>query len=252
MSDFVQGVNVCSLLIFVDMNSSSPTTQPLIPVSAFDFLKLLKDNNNREWFHLHKDQYDAQFVFIASFADGLLNELNTHDLIETPSGKKSLQRIYRDTRFSKEKIPYKSHWAGSFRRATTQRRGGYYFHLEPGNTFIGGGFVAPNPQDLKRIRQDISADANALRIILASRSFVSTFGTLEGDQVKTTPKGFDANNEAIDLLRYKQFLLIKKFKDDEVLSPLFLSQVNEAYQNMRPFFDYMSQVLTTDVNGLEL
>lgn len=235
------------------MDSSSVLkSAPHIPVSAINFLKLLKENNNREWFQSHKDEYDAQYVFIEAFASGLLSELNMHDLIETPSGKKSLQRIYRDTRFSKEKIPYKNHWSGGFKRATKQRRGGYYFHLEPGNTFIGGGFQAPNPQDLKRIREDISADAEPLRKILANKSFTNTFGTLKGDQVKTTPKGFDANNGAIDLLRYKQFLLIKRFTDEEVLSPLFLNQVIEVYQNMRPFFDYMSEVLTTDINGLEI
>jgi len=240
------------LLIFVSMNSSSIVSPYLIPVSAFGFLKQLKKNNNREWFHAHKDEYDIQFVFIEAFADGLLGELNIHDSIETPSGKKSLQRIYRDTRFSKEKIPYKNHWSGGFKRATKQRRGGYYFHLEPGNTFIGGGFQAPNPQDLKRIREDISADARPLREILASKPFEETFGTLKGEQVKTTPKGFDASDDAIDLLRYKQFLLIKRFTDDEVLSPLFLCKVNEVYRNMRPFFDYMSEVLTSDINGLEL
>jgi len=224
---------------------------PTIPASALDFLMLIKENNNREWFHAHKEEYDAQFVFIEQFAEGMLADLNTHDLIETSSGKKSLQRIYRDTRFAKDKIPYKIHWSGGFKRATKQRRGGYYFHLEPGNTFIGGGFQAPNPQDLKRIREDISTDAGPLRKILASKSFKDTFGILRGEQVKTTPKGFDANNEAIDLLRYKQFLLIRNFTNEELLDPSFLTQVNKVYKNMRPFFNYMSEVLTTDVNGLE-
>lgn len=225
---------------------------PRVTASALNFLKILKENNNREWFQLHKDEYDAVYAHIEAFASALLGELNLHDLIETPSGKKSLQRIYKDTRFAKEKIPYKNHWAGSFKRATKQRRGGYYFHIEPGNTFVGGGFQAPNPQDLKRIREDISADAGPLRKILESKSFKDTFGLLKGEQVKTTPKGFDANNDAIKLLRYKQFLLIRRFTDEEVLSPTFLNQVNEVYQNMRPFFDYMSEVLTSDVNGLEL
>jgi len=87
------------------MDSSSIVKSPShIPASAFDFLMLIKQNNNREWFHAHKEEYDAQFLFIEHFAESLLAELNTHDLIETPSGKKSLQRIYRDTRFSKEKF----------------------------------------------------------------------------------------------------------------------------------------------------
>jgi uncharacterized protein (TIGR02453 family) len=232
--------------------SSEPKSIAVIPATALDFLKLLKQNNNREWFNEHKDQYNEQYVLIEAFTDELLNGLNVHDLIETPSGKKSLQRIYRDTRFSKEKIPYKNHWAGSFKRATKQRRGGYYFHIEPGNTFVGGGFQAPNPQDLKRIREELSSDPGALRRILSTPLFKNTFGTLLGDQVTTAPKGFSIDNEAIDLLRFKQFLLIKRFTDEEVLNPLFSQQVGQVFKNMRPFFNYMSEVLTSDINGLEL
>lgn len=99
------------------------------------------------------------------------------------------------------------------------------------------------------MREDINYDAAPLRKILSSKSFTSTFGTLQGEQVKTSPKGFDANHEAIDLLRYKQFLLIKRFSDEEVTSTEFLKEASQAYKNMRPFFDYMSEVLTTNSNG---
>ncbi|WP_158796169.1 DUF2461 domain-containing protein [Pedobacter sp. L105] len=226
--------------------------QPKVRASSLDFLKLLRENNNREWFNEHKDEFLEQQKLIETFADGLLTELNVHDSIETPSGKKSLHRIYKDTRFSKEKIPYKTNWSGSFTRATKKRRGGYYFHIEPGNTFIGGGFQAPDAQDLKRIREDISADPIPLRNILASKSFTETFGILKGEQLKTTPKGFDASDEAIDLLRFKQFRLVKKFTDQEVLAPSFVKEAGLVFKNMRPFFDYMSEVLTTDINGLDL
>jgi len=186
------------------------------------------------------------------FADGLLALLNTEDMIETPSGKKSLHRIYRDTRFSKEKTPYKTNWGGIFKRATKLRRGSYYFHIEPGNSFIAGGFWGPNPEDLKRIREEIAFDGAPLRKILKAKSFVTTFGTLQGEKIKTTPKGFDAGNEAIDLLRYKQFLLIRQFSDKEVLDPSFLKETYTTFRNMRPFFDYMSEVLTTDINGISV
>ena len=225
---------------------------PAIPASSIAFLKLLKKNNDRDWFAKHKDEFIKEQSYIETFADALLAELNTHDVIETHSGKKSLHRIYRDTRFSNDKTPYKSNWSGSFRRATKQRRGGYYFHIEAGNSFIAGGFWSPNPEDLKRIRDDISYDSSPLRKILKSKPFVSTFGILQGEQLKTTPKGFDAESEAIDLLRYKQFLVIKTFTDKEVLSDTFLKEANQTFKNMRPFFDYMSEVLTTDVNGIEL
>jgi hypothetical protein len=173
-------------------------------------------------------------------------------VIETPSGKKSLHRIYRDTRFSKEKTPYKTNWSGSFSRAGKERRGGYYFHIEPGNTIIAGGFWMPEPKDLKRIRDEFAHDATPLRKILKSKSFVNTFGTLDGEQVKTTPKGYDKDSAAIDLIRYKQFLLYKNFTDKEVLSGTFLKEANETFKAMRPFFNYMSDVLTTDLNGISL
>lgn len=228
------------------------TGQPVIMPSSLDFLKALKHNNNREWFNAHKEQFLQEQDKIAAFAEALLKDLNKHDQIETPSGKASLYRIYRDTRFSPDKTPYKTNWSVGFKRATKQRRGGYYFQVEPGNSFVGGGFWGPVPQDLKRIREDIAFDAAPLRKILNSASFKTTFGKLEGEQVKTAPKGFEATHEAIDLLRYKQFLLVRRFSDEEVLSPDFGKEVGKTFRNMRPFFDYMSEVLTTDTNGLAL
>ncbi len=221
----------------------------VLPVSCITFLKTRGKNNNREWFNKNKEKYLAEKLYLEAFADDLLHQLSQHDLIETASGKKSLYRIYRDTRFSKEKTPFKTHWSGFFRRATKYRRGGYYFHIEPGNSFIAGGFWGPSPEDLKRIRDDIAFDAKPLRKILKSTAFVSTFGTLKGEQLKTTPKGFDADNEGIDLLRYKQYLLIRPFTDKEVLSPSFSKEANLTYKNMRPFFNYMSEVLTSDGDG---
>lgn len=227
-------------------------TLPSIPASGFDFLRKLKKNNNRDWFNAHKETYLQELAQVEAFAEALLQEMNVHDQIETPSGKKSLHRIYRDTRFSGDKTPYKAHWSGGFKRATKYRRGGYYFHLEPGNSFVAGGFWAPNTQDIKRIRDEIAFDAAPLRKIIGSRAFTTTFGTLQGEQLTGVPRGFDSTHESIDLLRYKQFLLIKPFTDDMVLSPSFLKEANQAFKHMRPFFDYMSEVLTTDPNGLEV
>ena len=223
-----------------------------IQESSLTYLKRLKKNNNRPWFTTNKELFIQEQNNLEIFADALLTALNSHDLIETPSGKKSLHRIYRDTRFSADKTPYKTNWSGSFTRATKSRRGGYYFHIEPGNNFIAGGFWAPNPQDMKRIRDEIAFDAAPLRKILNSKSFLSSFGKLQGEQLKTAPKGFDINNEAIDLLRYKQFLLIRRFTDEEILDPSFVKQAALTFKNMRPFFDYMSEVLTTDINGVAL
>lgn len=227
-------------------------SNPIIPATAFTFLKMIKQNNNREWFNANKEEFIKQQTLIENFAEALLQELNKHDVIETPSGKKACYRIYRDVRFSNDKTPYNTYFSGSYRRATKYRRGGLYFHLEPGNTWLAGGFWSPNAEDLRRVRDDIAFSAAPLRKILKSKSFTATFGTLSGEQLKTTPKGFDVAHEAIDLLRYKQFLLIKRFTDEEVLSSDFLKLANQTFKNMRPFLDYMSEVLTTDINGEEV
>ncbi|MFY9309464.1 MAG: DUF2461 domain-containing protein [Bacteroidia bacterium] len=219
---------------------------------TFDFLKQLKKNNNREWFADNKDKYLKELAQMEAFADALLAEMNKHDVIETESGKKSLFRIYRDTRFSKDKTPYKTHWSGSFKRATKKRRGGYYFHIEQGNTFVAGGFWGPEPKDLKRIREEIAYDAAPLRKILKSKSFTDTFGALEGDQVQNAPKGFSADHPAIDLIKFKQFILMRKFSDKEAMADDFLKQVNDTFKKMRPFLDYMTEVLTTDENGVSV
>ena len=223
--------------------------QITIPKSSLDFLLELKSNNNKPWFEANKPTYLNELNHIENFAGALLQELSKTDVLENTSGKKSVYRIYRDIRFSKDKTPFKTFWGGSYTRATAARRGGYYFHLEQGNSFVAGGFWGPNAADLKRIRSEFVHNPEAMKKILNSKSFSNNFGTLQGEQLKTAPKGFDVNHEAIDLLRYKQFLVIKRFTDDEVLGPLFLEQALETFKNMRPFFDYMSEILTTDING---
>ncbi|KFF07543.1 DUF2461 domain-containing protein [Flavobacterium reichenbachii] len=221
----------------------------IIPESSLDFLHQLKTNNNKPWFEANKPKYLIELNHIENFAGALLHELSKTDVLETYSGKKSVYRIYRDIRFSKDKTPFKTFWGGSFTRATAARRGGYYFHIEKGNSFLAGGFWGPNASDIKRIRSEFAQDPESMQKILTSKSFVSTFGSLQGEQLKTAPKGYDVNHPAIELLRYKQFLIMKRFTDEEILSPLFLNQALETFQNMRPFFDYMSEILTTDVNG---
>ncbi|OXA94808.1 DUF2461 domain-containing protein [Flavobacterium hercynium] len=223
--------------------------QVTIPKSSLDFLRELKENNNKPWFDENKSTYLEELSHIESFAGALLEELSKTDVLETASGKKSVYRIYRDIRFSKDKTPFKTFWGGSFTRATSARRGGYYFHLEQGNSFFAGGFWGPNAQDLKRIRTEFARDAKPMEEILQSKSFVETFGALQGEQLKTAPKGFDKDHEAIDLLRFKQFLIIKRFSDKDVLSTNFLAQALQTCINMRPFFDYMSEILSTDSNG---
>ncbi|TND08254.1 MAG: hypothetical protein FD123_2509 [Bacteroidetes bacterium] len=224
----------------------------IIDKTAFHFLKKIRDNNNRDWFNAHKAEYTAAYESMIVFADALLEKMQAHDRIETPSGKKSLFRIYRDVRFSKDKTPYQTCWHGHFSRATKKLRGGYYYHIQPGNTYVGGGFWGPNAEDLKRIRQDIDYNHTDWRKMLANKKIKNTFGALAGEKLKTAPQGYLQDHPAIDLLRHKQFVLTHRFTDKEVLSADFLKNLNETMKNFRPFFDYMSEVLTTDANGISL
>src|SRR5437868_5119314 len=138
--------------------SDQKIAKAVIEKTSMDFLKTLSKNNNREWFAANKERYADARANVESFADALVFEMNKHDKIETPSGKKSLFRIYRDVRFSKDKTPYNTHWSGGFKRATKKLRGGYYFHIKPGDSFLAGGFWGPEPNDMKKIRQDIESN----------------------------------------------------------------------------------------------
>jgi uncharacterized protein (TIGR02453 family) len=224
----------------------------VIKKDSLDFLTDLSQNNNREWFNAHKNRYLEAQGNIIDFADALLAEMNKHDHIETPSGKKSLFRIYKDVRFSKDKTPYNSHWSASFKRATNKLRGGYYFRIEPGNSGLVGGFWGPDAEDMKRIRQDIDANYPAWNAMLGEKTIAETFGSLYGEQLGSAPRGYEKDHPVIDLLRHKQFMLRHLFSDEEVLSPGFVFKINETFKKMRPFLDFMSEVLTTDANGVDL
>jgi len=163
--------------------------------------------------------------------------------------KKSLFRIYNDVRFSKDKSPYNPRFAFSLQRATKLRRGGYYVNVKPGNTFVACGFFGPNPEDLKRIRQDIDLNYDEWRKLLGANKLKETFGAMQGDAVATAPKGYAVKHPAIDLLRHKQFLFRRYFTDAEVTTDNFLKEVNNTFKAIRPWFNYMSEVLTTDING---
>jgi uncharacterized protein (TIGR02453 family) len=217
--------------------------------STFDFLKTLEKNNDRDWFNANKDLYLVAQENMHAFADQLILEMNKHDEIETVSGKKSLYRIYNDVRFSKNKLPYNARFAFRLARATKWKRGGYYVNIKPGNCFMACGFFAPNPEDLKRIRQDIDYNYADWNKILNAKKMKSFDIELRGNKVETTPRGFAKDHPAIDLIRHKQFILRHDFTEKEVLAADFMTKINNTYKAMRPFLDYMSEVLTTDGNG---
>ena len=224
----------------------------IINKSTIDSLTKLSRNNNREWFNKNKNLYVAAHENVLAFVDALLSEMRGHDNIETRNAKDSLFRIYRDIRFSKDKSPYKTYWAGHFKRATKKLRGGYYFQIGPGETMAAGGFFSPDAKDLLRIRKDIDMNFKHWKKMLADKKIANNFGELKGEMVATSPKGFSRDNPAIELLKHKQFYFSRSFTDKEVLSSGFLKQMNQTFRNLRPYFDYMSELLTTEANGVSL
>lgn len=217
----------------------------MLPKTTLDFLEKLQENNNREWFAENKKKFDAEQKKVKTFFNEIGTLLGKVDSIE----RIQIFRIYRDVRFSKNKLPYKNHFSVGFNRTKPMLRGGYYLHIEPGASFVGGGFWEPNKEDLFRIRKEIELDASELRQIINQSTFKEYFGTLEGEELKTAPRDFDKMHPDIDLIRKKQFLVTRSFSDKEVLSPDFKNEVVETFKAMRPFFDYMSDVLTTNLNG---
>ncbi|MBT7654275.1 MAG: DUF2461 domain-containing protein [Flavobacteriaceae bacterium] len=214
----------------------------------FTFYKDLDKNNNREWFESHKPRFKALESEVKDF-----NEIVKFGLEETDDIEKvKMFRIYRDVRFSKNKTPYKTHFGVSFHRKKPNLRGSYYMHLAPQNNFIASGFWNPNPMDLLRIRKDLEMDAQELRDVITDFTFKKVWGELQGDLVKTSPKGFNIDHPNIDLIRHKQFLFIKRFDDKSVLSSDFQKEVIKSFSAIRPFFDLMTNVLTTDLNGVSI
>ena len=217
-----------------------------IPEETFSFFKKLEKNNDRDWFNEHKPEYKAIEVKMKAVFNYLGELMKAHDQIE----KIKVFRIYRDVRFSKNKLPYKIHFSGSFSRRKPELRGGYYLHIQPNNeSFIATGFWDPSKEDLLRIRKEFEMDDSEIRAILNNKTFKATWGNFEGDELKTAPKGFDKEHAAIDLIRKKQFVFTRKYTDKAVLDEGFIKDVNDAFKKTRPYFNYMSDVLTTNLNG---
>lgn len=216
---------------------------------TFDFLKDLKNNNNREWFAEYKDRYQASHDEMLTLSSNLLSKVGEFDQLEKVGPKKVLYRIYRDVRFSKNKDPYKTNRSGYFARLGAQRRGSYYFSISPRASMIGGGFYQPNTEDLNHIRQQIDLDSSPLRNAIENKDFKKYFGEMQGEQLKSKPRGFEIDHPDIDLLRYKSFYFMKEFSDKEVMLADFEQKASEGFQKLKPFLEAMTEYLTTDLNG---
>lgn len=214
--------------------------------NTLHFLTNLQNNNNKAWFTENRHIYEQSLENAKSVFSEIHQKLEEHDAID----KQKVYRIYRDVRFSKDKTPYNPRFATSFSRKGKELRGGYFLQIKPNETMLGGGFWKPEKDDLFRIRKEFEIDDSEIREILSEEKFVKYFdGKLEGEELKTAPKGFDKEHPAIDLIRKKGFVAIRNFTDKQVLSSNFSSEVNETFKALRPFFNLMSNVLTTDLNG---
>lgn len=218
-----------------------------ISQELFSFLNNLKENNTKEWFEANKARFQTQEKLLKAFGNEVKENLEAFDKIE----KVKVYRIYKDVRFRKDKTPYKTNRALSFIREGVARRGTYYLNIEPGNSFVAGGFFAPNPADLLRIRKEFEMDDREIREIMADPLFQKVFGNefVPYSQVKTAPKGFSKDHPAIDLIKNKSFFFQHNYTDEQVVDADFSTQVLHHFKLLQPYFNLMSAILTTDLNG---
>jgi len=217
----------------------------IIRPETLKFLSDLEKNNDRQWFADHKDDYQEWLSNGKEFLQTLTDEMNKIDRIE----KSKLFRIYKDVRFSKDKTPYNKHMSMSLNREKPYLRGGYYLRIEKGASVVACGFWNPSPPDLALIRGNIDLDAKSMRKAMSATSIKKYFNPLEGESVKTAPKGYSKEHPDIDLLRFKSFFFTRNFKDQEVLDKNFMKEVVKSFKAIRPFFDYMSEILGHNLNG---
>jgi uncharacterized protein (TIGR02453 family) len=217
-----------------------------LPSETLDFLTDLTKNNNKIWFDEHRARYEKIKKDLKSYFNTIFDDLKKSDNLE----EMHIFRINRDIRFSKDQTPYTNHFSLHFTRRKPKLRGGYYLHIEPNNkSFLAGGFWDPNKEDTLRIRKEFEMDARPMREIMSEKQFYETFGNICGDKLSTAPKGFDKNHENIDLIRHKNWYFETHFTDEQILAQNFNQIVLKSFHLLKPYFDYMSDVLSTDSNG---
>ncbi|MFA6249708.1 MAG: DUF2461 domain-containing protein [Mucilaginibacter sp.] len=211
------------------------------------FLKELVENNNREWFQANKDRYDKARGNVIELAAAVIGKLHQVDpsVSADLDPKKCVMRIYRDIRFSKNKTPYKNNFGISLPTQGSKLGGvEYYLQIQPGKSFIAGGYWMPEAEHLKAIRQEIDYNAADLKKVIDDKEFVGLFGEFrKQDQLKTTPKGYDADNENIDLLRLKSFIVVHQLKDKEVTSANAADEIVDMCSRIYPLNVFLKNAI---------
>ena len=219
----------------------------MISSSTITFLKALKKNNNKPWFDKNREKYNAAKYNLEEFVALLLQKMVSFDEdMKELTAKNCTFRINRDVRFSKNKTPYKINLSASFNRGGKKSiYGGYYFHLQPGgNTFVGGGLWMPEPENLKKLRQEIDYCFPEFKKIIGAASFKKHYGELERDEKQmlvNVPKGYDKENPAAEYLRMKSFIATKNLSDEEILSPKLADEVIQSFKALMPLVKFINR-----------
>ena len=217
------------------------------PREGIDFLKRLKRNNNRLWFEKHKEGYESS---VKIPMQSLIASLHPHFQRFAPefdiNPKRSLFRIYRDVRFSKDKTPYKTHAAAHFvlrGKPKGVEGSGYYLHIEPGEVYIGGGIYMPDNDQLKKIRSAIAGHSDQFLSIVRLPRFRKIFGKLEGEKLQRVPKGYEPDHPMAEWLKYKQFFVWIEWPESKCLNESFVTEVAEVYKAATPLVRFLNEAM---------
>jgi uncharacterized protein (TIGR02453 family) len=207
------------------------------------FLEDLKNNNNRDWFQANKARYEEAKSEFETIVTEVIKGISNFDSdIGLLKPKDCVFRIYRDVRFSKNKDPYKINMGAAFSKGGRKsRHAGYYLHIEPGNSFIGGGKWQPEPDVLKSIRYEIFHSPNEFKKIIEDKNFVKKFGEMSGDKLKRPPKGFPQEFEEIELIKFKSYIAGASIPENQITQPKFTPFVVDAFQQMKPFIGFLNK-----------
>jgi uncharacterized protein (TIGR02453 family) len=206
------------------------------------FLKQLSSNNNREWFHEHKSDYEIAKEEVVQLLENIIASISKFDpIISGLEPKSCLFRINKDVRFSKDKSPYKLNFGASINPGGKKSMiPGYYIHIEPGKSFLAGGTYMPEPEFLNAIRQEIDYHTDEFKAILNQKKFKTLFGDLSNeDKLKTAPKGYDKNHPDVNLLQHKHFIVIYPLKDSQLLSEKLTKELSDVFKEMLPLNQFL-------------
>jgi len=215
-----------------------------IKKSTLDFLSAINCNNNRDWFISNRPAYLESKVNFESFVQNIINEIIKFEpIMKGLEAKSCIFRINRDIRFSNDKSPYKSHF-GAFIVQGGKKNGdkfaGYYFHIEPGKSIMAGGAYTPPAPWLSAIREKISDNPDEFIKITKAKDFLKYFGSVDGEKLKTAPKGYPKDHPNIELLKLKSYLVVNEATDKLVLSSDFQDYVISVFKAMKPLNDYLN------------